>query len=388
MPNGWTGGQFSLVRVIFGAYLLVELMRHGWHIDAPVLAVVAVVGALLGAALALGWHRWPAIGLWAVLTTLAVGLTHYPLTGSPVPPSARVLLAIAALVLLAIAMLPRAPYGSWPARGRIDPAAGWRFPPPLFTAMWAIVAGMFGLWGVLLVPDLGWHVVERGMRLGAFGYTLPLAVSVAGNWLLLGAWLAVVPLALTRTTRPLGWSLVLAANVTVLPLAGYGFLGLPLVMLSLLTFDPGWLPRRQVGARETVFYDGHCGLCQRWVRFVLAEDAPGEEEGAGELFDLSPQQGDYFRDTLSADVRQGLPDSVVLRRTDGALLVRTEAVRAILHRLGGWWRVMAWLMRAIPRPMRDAAYDAVARGRRKLFAAPDDVCPVTPPHLRERFRLY
>lgn len=387
--NGWTGGQFSLVRSVLGAYLLAELARHGalMTFDSAggeagrgfLLAAAAWVGAALAGALALGWQRWSAAGLWAVLTLLAIGVERYPLTGSDVPPSARVLLGIAALVMLVIALLPAAPFGSWPARWRHDPGGGWRFPRSLFLAMWMVVAGMFLLWGVLLVPDLGWRVAERGMRLGAFGHMFASELSIAANWFLLGSWLALAPLALTRTTRPVGWLLVLMANVIVLPLAGYGFLAPPLVMLSLLTFDPGWLPRR-AGERETIFYDGQCGLCHRAVRFVLAED-PG-----GEVFELSPQQGEHFAATVPRAQRERLPDAIVLRRADGTLLTRSAAALAILDGLGGWWRVLARVGGAVPAPLRDAVYDAIARVRFKLFAPPAELCPITPPHLRERFR--
>jgi predicted DCC family thiol-disulfide oxidoreductase YuxK len=27
---------------------------------------------------------------------------------------------------------------------------------------------------------------------------------------------------------------------------------------------------REAPATETIYYDGHCGLCHRWVRFLLA----------------------------------------------------------------------------------------------------------------------
>ena len=43
-------------------------------------------------------------------------------------------------LLLAHAFLPPAPYGSWAARGRADPAGGWRMPPPIFCVAWVVLA--------------------------------------------------------------------------------------------------------------------------------------------------------------------------------------------------------------------------------------------------------
>ncbi len=198
------------------------------------------------------------------------------------------------------------------------------FPAPLFAGLWLILGLMYLLWGILLLPDVGWHAAERGMRLSVWGRPLGAYVSVWGNWLLLGSWLAFAPLALTRTTRPIGWMLALAANVLVLPLAGLGEVVGPVVLLHLLTFDPAWLPARKLGDgaagvdakdlanREVVFYDGHCGLCHGVVRFVLAEDA------GGELFEFSPLGSAFFERTVSPAERAALPDSVVLRQANGA----------------------------------------------------------------------
>jgi predicted DCC family thiol-disulfide oxidoreductase YuxK len=41
----------------------------------------------------------------------------------------------------------------------------------------------------------------------------------------------------------------------------------------------------------------------------------------------------------------------------------------------------------VPRPVRDAVYDFVARVRFRIFGRRDEVCPVMPPELRARFDL-
>lgn len=69
-------------------------------------------------------------------------------------------------------------------------------------------------------------------------------------------------------------------------------------------------------------------------------------------------------------------------RTD-RVLARSDAVLEVLQYLGGGWRVLAVLGRAVPRAFRDAAYDLVARHRRRL--ASNDVCVVPTPEQRERF---
>jgi len=76
---------------------------------------------------------------------------------------------------------------------------------------------------------------------------------------------------------------------------------------------------------------------------------------------------------------------MVVLTAEGALLTRSAGVLHVLRRLGGPWRVLAVLSRLVPRPLRDAVYDLVARVRLRLFERPDDACPVVPPHQRARF---
>jgi len=112
---------------------------------------------------------------------------------------------------------------------------------------------------------------------------------------------------------------------------------------------------------------------------VMAEDR------AGNAFRFAPLASHTFEREVPPAARAGLPDSVVVQTADGRWLMRSAAVLHIFERLGGIWRVLAACARVIPRPLRDLAYDAVARVRKSLFAAPSEACPLAPAHLRERF---
>jgi predicted DCC family thiol-disulfide oxidoreductase YuxK len=88
---------------------------------------------------------------------------------------------------------------------------------------------------------------------------------------------------------------------------------------------------------------------------------------------------------LPAEQRQTLPDSVVVLTDEGDLLTRSAAAIYVLERLGGLWRVLGTVMRVVPRAVRDAAYDVVARTRYRAFGRRDTLCPILPPDLRSRF---
>lgn len=132
---------------------------------------------------------------------------------------------------------------------------------------------------------------------------------------------------------------------------------------------------------ETIFYDGRCGLCQRWVRFVLVRDRTGQ------TFRFAPLHGDRFRAVIPEHQRAGLPDSVVVLSADGSLLVRSDAVLHILQRLGGVWACIAPMASLLPRRWRDWLYDRVVSLRHRLFPPTSDVCPPVPSQMRERFDL-
>jgi predicted DCC family thiol-disulfide oxidoreductase YuxK len=152
-----------------------------------------------------------------------------------------------------------------------------------------------------------------------------------------------------------------------------------MVMLHLFTFNPAWIAAVKTGQTEMIFYDGHCGLCHRAVRFVLAEDQ------AGNAFRFAPLESDAFRAAVPEGKRTMLPDSLVVSTAQGLLLVRSTAVLHILRRLGGLWRLMAAFARLVPTALRDRVYDGIARIRYRLFPAPAEACPLIPEQLRARF---
>jgi predicted DCC family thiol-disulfide oxidoreductase YuxK len=130
---------------------------------------------------------------------------------------------------------------------------------------------------------------------------------------------------------------------------------------------------------EYIFYDGRCGLCHRAVKFVLKHDR------SGNAFRFAPLQGETIQSRLPAEQRAGLPDTFAVLTRDGALLIRSNASLYVLERLGGGWKILAKILRLIPRGLRDLVYDSVARIRYRLFGRRDDLCPVVSPVLRARF---
>jgi predicted DCC family thiol-disulfide oxidoreductase YuxK len=155
---------------------------------------------------------------------------------------------------------------------------------------------------------------------------------------------------------------------------------MPLMRGRNITAMNGVATPQQAGpGAERIFYDGGCGLCHHTVSFLVRRDRDGSR------FRFAPLGGETFEREVPAEARKALPDSLVLQRADGRLLLRSDAALHAMRRLGGGWALLAATLRWVPRFLRDRAYDLVARWRTRIFAPPDGTCPILPPELRRRF---
>jgi predicted DCC family thiol-disulfide oxidoreductase YuxK len=142
--------------------------------------------------------------------------------------------------------------------------------------------------------------------------------------------------------------------------------------------NPGrdWKPRRIDGVPDGVIvFDGVCVLCSGWVRFVIDRDQTAR-------FRFTPVQSAYgsaLAARLGISVEDPETNAVVF--ADRALF-KSDAAIAVLSRLPRW----SWVrvLSAVPRPIRDWAYDWIARRRYRLFGRHDS-CMVPTPELARRF---
>ena len=134
------------------------------------------------------------------------------------------------------------------------------------------------------------------------------------------------------------------------------------------------------GSGPVLLYDGLCGLCDRTVQMVLRADRRG-------VLRFAPLQGDFAAELFERHPRVRAVDSLVLVEPDGAggerVRVRSDAALALARHIGGAWRLAA-VLRVVPPPLRDAAYDLVARTRYRIFGR-RDACRIPDPAERSRF---
>ncbi len=132
----------------------------------------------------------------------------------------------------------------------------------------------------------------------------------------------------------------------------------------------------QVGS-PLLLYDGVCALCNGAVKFVLRRDASGSVRFAS-------LQGDTAARLLAERPELAAIDSMIWLDGAGRASVRSAAALAIADHVGGIWALAASIGRIVPRPLRDKAYDLIARTRYRLFGR-YDACPIPPAEHRSRF---
>lgn len=129
--------------------------------------------------------------------------------------------------------------------------------------------------------------------------------------------------------------------------------------------------------RPIMVFDTNCVLCSGAVAFILAHEHDRTLRFAGawspEGAALAARHGFTATD---------LNDTFLVLTGDRAL-TRSDAAMAVAGHLRAPWRWLG-ILRALPRPVRDAAYSFVARRRYRWFGRRAD-CTVVPAAERGRF---
>ncbi len=127
---------------------------------------------------------------------------------------------------------------------------------------------------------------------------------------------------------------------------------------------------------SVILFDGVCSLCGGLVDFVIARDRRAR-------FSFAPVQSEPGKKILA---RSGIaPETVetIVLWQDGRAFVRSAAVLRIARGLDGAWPLL-FVFIVVPRPVRDAIYDFIARRRYRWFGRADR-CRIAASELRDRF---
>jgi len=412
MAKLWTGGQYSVYRILLGTYLLVHfamLLPYGSEVFAAggavadasmsplfgvlpnplmlndgalMIAMLIGIGGLCGIALASGW--WDRTS--AILAALVLGWLYQrnPLIANPSLPLLGWLLVLHAFV-------PPRPYGSL-AGARTGTNPRWRFPKHLHVAVWVMLALCYTHSGWTKLASPSWvsgdtirlvleNPLARDHFLREWILATPQFALQSLTWFVLGVELLFAPLALIHRIRPWIWLLMLIAQCGFLVFLDFADLTFPMLLVHLLAFDPLWVARRQQRKSAVVLFDGDCAFCHASVRLAINEDASLRLR-------FAPLDGATAQTLLGVGQRPPGGDSIVVVGEDGNVDLKSRAIAAILERLGGLWLLPAMILRAIPRTVADHAYDLIGRWRYRLSGSvPGRNCPLVSPESSARLLL-
>lgn len=375
--------QFTVFRVVFGAYLAVHFFALAPYApevfgpagmipdpgllpsagvfpnplnllaaDAALVAAVATLG-VLAVAFAVGCARRIVALLlwfgWACLFHRNVFIAN---------PS----LPYVGWLLLACAVLPAGePWSMWPRR-TMDGAV-WRMHPWILGGAWLLLGAGYTFSGVHKAASESWqnglaikYVLELPTARDVWWKDLLLALPDlfhrANTWAALLLELVFLPLCLFRRTRPWVFLAMLAMHTGILLTVSIADLTMGMLVFHLFVVEPDWGIDRRLA--KLVVIDAGGGWGARVVGFLRAADTCRVLRVA--------------RPTTPTT-----PTTLVYQRGERQLVRSTALVWAVAD-LGGVWR-LALVLLAVPRPLRDRVYDAVAA---RLDACPLDASRARP----------
>lgn len=136
------------------------------------------------------------------------------------------------------------------------------------------------------------------------------------------------------------------------------------------------------GGRHVVFFDGECLMCNRSMRTLMKLDrhqnlrfSALQGKTASDLIDRRDDL-DYDLKTIIYVENLGADDERVYLRS-------TAVLKALVGTRRGWSSLARFAL-AVPRPLRDAVYDFVARNRIRWFGRTEEACSLIPPDRRNQ----
>lgn len=126
---------------------------------------------------------------------------------------------------------------------------------------------------------------------------------------------------------------------------------------------------------DIILFDGVCNFCNASINFVIDHDVERR-------FRFASLQSDIGQHILTENSRSVSDFDTVLLVREGKVYEKSTAALEIARYLRGW----AWLyaFRFIPRFIRDAVYNLIAKNRYRIFGKSES-CRIPTPEERSLF---
>lgn len=125
-----------------------------------------------------------------------------------------------------------------------------------------------------------------------------------------------------------------------------------------------------------LLFDGHCNLCNAWVKFIVNRDPLGKIRFAS----LQSKAGRRLLEEHKID--ENYIESLVFFEEKKYSVSSYGALRTLSY-LDGWERHLIFLA-IVPRPLRDLVYSFIASNRYRWFGRREQ-CMISTTELSKRF---
>ncbi len=285
-------------------------------------------------------------------------------------------------LLLACAVIPSGEPLSLKPRVEED----WQMPKILFVSAWVIMALSYTISGIDKLMAPSWHdgsailhllenPLARDSWLRELLLSLPDWTIKAQTWTALTLEIVFLPLALFKRTRFIAWAGMTLMHFGIICIVDFADLTVGMLMMHVFTFDSRWMePAKNRQVERIVFFDGVCGMCNETVDLLMKEDR-------ADVLQFAPLQGDTAKVKIP-EIDCDNMDSIIYYE-DGKISDKSTAVLSIFQATGGLMKV-SMIFRLVPRFVRDAVYNFIAKNRYAWFGK-KEVCRM--PTEREKGKL-
>lgn len=132
----------------------------------------------------------------------------------------------------------------------------------------------------------------------------------------------------------------------------------------------------EISTQKIVLFDGVCNLCNGAINFLIAHDPQGHFKMAA----LQSEIGSKLLEQYKIDPQY--TDSIILIENNKAYVKSTAALQIVRKFNGAWPLLYGFII--LPRFIRDAVYDFIAKNRYEWFGRKDS-CMIPTPALKSRF---
>lgn len=401
----YSGWHFAFFRIVFGLYLAI----HFWDLTTYAPELWSAAGNLSDPRILPSYGIFPNILFWFTDPSFAQGFV-WTLFAASLMFMAGFLRPIAALLLwygwaclagrnpfitnpgipfigLLLLICVIIPNGEPLSLTKPKNGQDWHMPEGVFAGVWIIMVLGYTLSGLHKCLSSSWvdgtaiihllnNPLSRDNGLRELLLSMPEFLLRLNTWGVLGLEILFGPLCLFAFTRKWTWLAMIGMHLGIVSLVNFTDLTFGILMVHLFTFDERWLPAKKTDSHPVLFFDGVCGLCNRFIQFLFDVDTDA-------VFKVATLQGDVARQKLPELHTKEL-NSLVVMTHSGETLTKSKAVLYVMNQVGGLWRVVYFVGSCVPSAIADGIYSAVATRRYSWFGKSES-CRMPTPAERSRF---